>query len=230
MTVQNTDPRAIAANASPELMADRAYRALVMQLRDGRLASGNFLSIPMLVDQLEMPTAAVRDAVKRAETSGLFTVIPKRGVMVMDAGAQTTRECLDLRAMFDCDGARRLIQSGDDIPLQALRHAHERLRDDVADTLMPGLSARAIETDLSLHDALSAGIRSTLAARLYSENRDRIAVIQNTRPFLPDRIASAMTEHLAIISALEARDVEATVEAIRDHLDNTLRWWGVSAC
>ncbi|WP_323036407.1 GntR family transcriptional regulator [Pararhodobacter sp.] len=229
MTIANTSSRASPPNAPPDLLADRAYQALVAQLRDGRLASGNFLSIPMLVDQLEMPTAAVRDAVKRAEASGLFIVIPKRGVMVMDAGAQTTRECLDLRSMFDCEGARRLIQLGDDIPLAALRDAHERLRDDATDTSMPGLSVRAIETDLSLHDALSVGIGSTLAARLYAENRDRIAVIQNTRPFLPDRIVSAMTEHLAIIAALEARDVEATLRAIRDHLDNTLRWWGVSA-
>lgn len=225
MTAENTDK---SAKPRPDLLLERAYQALVAQLRDGRLASGAFLSIPMLVDRLDMPIAAVRDAVKRAEASGLFTVIPKRGVLVMDAGAQTTRECLELRAIFDCEGARRLIENHGEIPLASLRNAHERLRDDASDKMTPDLSSRAIETDLSLHDALATGLNSTLATRLYAENRNRIAVIQNTRSFLPDRIQSAMQEHLTIIAAIEARDSEAVILAIRDHLQSTLRWWGVS--
>ncbi len=210
-----------------DLMVDQAYKALIAQLRDGRLASGNFLSMPMLVERLEMPIAAVREAVKRAEAAGLVDVIPKRGVMVMDAGPQITRECLELRAIFDCEGARNLIEGSFDMPLHEMRQIHEALRDLARDRTVTGLSARAIETDLSLHDMLSAGIGSNLAERLYDENRDRIAVIQNSRPFLPDRITSAMEEHLVIIAALEARDLEATTAAIRAHLANTLRWWGV---
>ncbi|WP_415182270.1 GntR family transcriptional regulator [Phaeovulum sp.] len=228
MVAENTDTPAKTAKTPPDLLNERAYQALVTQLRDGRLTSGSFMSIPMLVDRLEMPIAAVRDAVKRAEVSGLFTVIPKRGVMVMDSGAQTTRECLELRAMFDGEGARRLIEENRDIPLASLRAAHECLRDDALAKPTSQLSLRAIETDLSLHDALATGLNSALATRLYAENRDRIAVIQNTRAFLPDRIVSAMDEHLAIVAALETRDVDAARSAIRNHLQSTLRWWGVS--
>jgi len=89
------------------------------------------------------------------------------------------------------------------------------------------LPGRAIETDLSLHDALSGWLGNPLAAEAYRVNRDRIAVIQNTRPFLPDRIVPAMREHLAIIGALERRDAEAAVAAIAEHYRITLRWWGI---
>jgi DNA-binding GntR family transcriptional regulator len=210
-----------------DLQAEHAHQVLLGQLRDGGLKSGTFLSMPMLVERFGLPIAAVRDAVKRAEASGLVVVLPKRGVVVMDAGDEATRECLELRAIFDCEGARRLIVNGGDIPLASLREKHERLREDALAKMNPDLPGRAIETDLSLHDALSAGLGSRLARRLYSENRDRIAIIQNTRPFLADRIVSAMEEHLAIIAAMEANDVDATLAAIRDHLHNTLRWWGV---
>ena len=91
------------------------------------------------------------------------------------------------------------------------------------------LPRRAIETDLSLHDALSRGLDNPLAAEVYRVNRDRIAVIQNTRPFLPDRIVPAMREHLVIIGALERRDAEAAVAAIAEHYRITLRWWGSSS-
>lgn len=212
---------------APDLLADLAHQALVAGLRDGSLASGSFLSMPMLVERLDLPIAAVRDAVKRAEACGLVSVLPKRGVMIMDAGAETTRECLELRAVFDCEGARRLIGSGADIAFAALREAHERLRDEARDKMTRDLPRRAIATDLSLHDALAAGLGSRLAARLYAENRDRIAVIQNTRPFLANRIVSAMEEHLEIIAAMEAGDADAAFAAIRGHLRSTLRWWGV---
>ena len=69
--------------------------------------------------------------------------------------------------------------------------------------------------------------RNPLAAEAYRVNRDRIAVIQNIRPFLPDRIVPAMREHLAIIEALERRDAEAAVAAIAVHFRLTLRWWGI---
>ncbi|MEO3416827.1 GntR family transcriptional regulator [Roseovarius sp. CAU 1744] len=209
------------------LLIEQAHKALLERLRDGRLTSGGFLSMPMLVKQLELPIAAVRDAVKRCEACGLLTVLPKRGVAVMDAGPEMTRECLELRAMFDCEGARRLITQGGSIPLDQLRSAHESLRDAARDRLTPEMPKRAIEVDLSLHDALAAGIGGGLAGRLYAENRDRIAVIQNTRPFLPDRIVPAMDEHLAIIAAIEARDTGAATAAIREHLSGTLRWWGI---
>lgn len=210
-----------------EGLTERAHQALLARLRDGRLASGSFLSMPMLVEELGLPLAATREAVKRAEAGGLLTILPKRGITVMNAGPVTTRECLELRAMFDCEGARRIIETGAPFPLAALRSAHERLRDEAAEAMTADLPARAIQTDLSLHDALAAGLGSALARRLYAENRDRIAVIQNTRPFLADRVASAMGEHLAILDAFEAQDAGRAAREIRDHLRHTLRWWGI---
>ncbi|MCV2894420.1 GntR family transcriptional regulator [Lentibacter sp. XHP0401] len=213
----------------PDLQTERALSALLQQLRSGELAGGTFLSMPMLVESLDMPISSVREAVKRAEATGLLTILPKRGIMVMDAGPETTRDCLELRAMFDCEGARCLIERGSEMPLGALRQSHESLLKEAEQEAFPDLSPRAISTDLLLHDTLAAGIGSQLAARLYAENRDRIAIIQNSRPFLPARIVSAMREHLDIIAALEARDVSAAHDAIRTHLRNTLGWWGVQS-
>ena len=61
----------------------------------------------------------------------------------------------------------------------------------------------------------------------FDANRIRIAIIQRARPFVQERICSAMEEHLAIIHALERRDAQAAVEAIAHHCDRTQHWWGV---
>jgi DNA-binding GntR family transcriptional regulator len=209
------------------LMADRAYDRLIAVLRDGRLAAGQFVSMPGVVELIELPLAATREAVKRADVDGLVRVLPKRGVLVMEASARVTRDCMDLRAILDAEGARRLIAGGGALPLDELRASHQALIADAERSMTPELPARAIRVDLSLHDALSGWLDNPLAADAYRVNRDRIAVIQNTRPFLPDRIVPAMREHLAIIGALERRDPDAAVAAIAEHYRLTLRWWGI---
>ncbi|UUP18972.1 GntR family transcriptional regulator [Nitratireductor thuwali] len=222
-----TGKAAARGGQAPALLARGAYDALVDMLRDGSLSSGSFATVPDLVEMLDFPLAAVREAVKRADACGFLNVIPKRGVMIMDAGPETTRACLSLRAMFDVEGARRLVKKGADMPLEALRAAHEDMLERAQREMTPDLPRQAIRTDLSLHDALSAGLDTRLEALLYDENRTRIAIIQNTRAFVPNRVVSAMEEHLAVISALETRDADAAADAIRLHLQNTLQWWGV---
>lgn len=209
------------------LLAGQAYARLVGLLRAGRLAAGQFASMPGLVEMLDLPLAATREAVKRAESHGLVRVLPKRGVLVMDAGPGITRDALDLRAMLDQEGARRLVGNRGDLPLDALRASHLALIEDAERSMTADLPRRAITTDLTLHDTLATGLENPLARDIYAVNRDRIAVVQNTRPFLPDRIVPAMREHLAIIEALARRDAEAAVAAIDLHYRTTLRWWGI---
>lgn len=213
--------------AGEALMADRAYGRLIGVLRDGSLGAGQFVSMPGLVELIGLPLAATREAVKRADVDGLVRVLPKRGVLVMEASAEVTRDCMDLRALLDSEGARRLVAVGAALPLAELRASHEALVAEAERSMTSALPRRAIEVDLSLHDTLSAGLGNPLATEVYRVNRDRIAVIQNTRPFLPDRIVPAMREHLAIIGALERRDAEAAVAAIAEHYRTTLRWWGI---
>jgi DNA-binding GntR family transcriptional regulator len=209
------------------LQADQAYSRLIALLRSGEVSAGEFVSMPGLVSRLDLPLAATREAVKRAESRGLVSILPKRGVLVMSAGPETTRDCLDLRALLDAEGARRLVGTRADLPLETLRASHLALIEDAERAMTPDLPRRAITTDLSLHDALATGLGNPLARDVYALNRDRIAVIQNTRPFLPDRIVPAMHEHLAIIEALARRDAEAVVAAIDLHYRTTLRWWGI---
>jgi DNA-binding GntR family transcriptional regulator len=216
------------AGGGEALMADQAYDRLIAVLRDGTLGAGQFVSMPGLVEMLDLPLAATREAVKRADVNGLATVLPKRGVLVMQASPEVTRDCMDLREMLDAEGARRLIARGAAVPLAALRASHLALLEAAEREMTAELPRRAIATDLTLHDALATGLGNPLAAEVYRVNRDRIAVIQNMRPFLPDRIVPAMREHLSIIDALEARDAEAAVAAIAVHYRATLRWWGVA--
>lgn len=211
-----------------QLLAEKAQKALWAALQSGKLREGQFLSMSQLVDLLDCPIAAIRDAVKLGSAQRLLTTLPKRGVQVMEVRPEIIRECLDFRMALDQEGARRRIFEGATDGLGALRRRHKDMQGAAMTTTAKDLPAKAITVDLSLHDYLADGLGNSLLAATYDANRMRIAIIQNARPFLHDRIMSAMEEHLVIIDALERRDADAAADAIRHHCDQTLRWWGVA--
>ncbi|WP_233253306.1 GntR family transcriptional regulator [Paracoccus binzhouensis] len=211
-----------------DMLNTRALAALTRALRQGELRAGQFLSMPQLVDILKLPLAAVREAARHASSSGWLEIIPKRGVQILEARPEVIRDSLDLRMVLDQEGARRRI-SNDARPesLPALRQAHEQMLAAARGAPAPELSPRAIKVDLSLHDFLAEGLDNPLLRASYDANRIRIAIIQRARPFVQERIRSAMEEHLAIIDALERRDAPGAVEAIAHHCERTQHWWGV---
>ncbi|MCV2447401.1 MULTISPECIES: GntR family transcriptional regulator [Paracoccus] len=212
-----------------EMLNTRALLALTEALRSGALRAGQFLSMPQLVEILRVPIAAVREATRHGQVSGWLDVIPKRGVQILEAEPATIRDSLDLRMVLDQEGARRWIRGGLDAgELAALRQAHERMRETARGAGTPELSAQAIQVDLSLHDFLARGLGNPMLRADYESNRIRIAIFQRVRPFVQERVRSAMEEHLAIIAALERRDSAATTEAIAYHCERTQHWWGVS--
>ncbi|KRW93676.1 GntR family transcriptional regulator [Paracoccus sp. MKU1] len=212
------------------MLNTRAQAALTQALRQGELRAGQFLSMPQLVDILKLPLAAVREAARHASSSGWLEIIPKRGVQILEARPEVIRDSLDLRMVLDQEGARRRISNDARLEsLPALRQAHEQMLAAARGAPAPELSPRAIKVDLSLHDFLAEGLDNPLLRASYDANRIRIAIIQRARPFVQERIRSAMEEHLAIIDALERRDAPGAVEAVAHHCERTQHWWGVTA-
>ena len=204
-----------------------AFEALLQALREGKLRPGAYFSMPDIVEELGFPIAAIREATRHAELQSLLKILPKRGVTVMDAGPQITRHCMDMRATLDKEGARRMLLQERETKLNLLRSSHLDLIRRVEQNAGFLPPAEAISVDLSLHDFLAESLDNPFLRQSYEENRNRIAIIQNSRPFLQDRIVPAMEEHLKIIDALEQGDVAAAEAAIDVHLAQTLRWWGV---
>ncbi|WP_407278435.1 GntR family transcriptional regulator [Aromatoleum evansii] len=209
------------------LLAEKAFNALKAMLTGGQLRAGQFVSMPDLARMVDLPLAPVREAVKRAESAGLLNVLPKRGVAVMEATPDLIREYFDLRLIFDQEGARRLVRRGDGKRLSELREVHLRLLDAARNGITASLQREAMAVDWALHGMLSESLGNATVRAIYAQNRDRISVMQHSRPLLPDRIVPAMEEHLVIIEAVIGGDEQAAAEAVRQHFNQTLRWWGI---
>lgn len=207
--------------------ADQAFIALIQALRDGDLRSGSFISMPELSRQLGYPIAAIREATKLAEARSLLHILPKRGIAVMEADKDVTEHCLDMRAMLEREGARRIINYRMPFPARELRDSHKALLKHAQADSPKATTAAARIVDHKLHDVLGNALQNPFLCQMFKENCDRIAVIQNARPFLKARIVSAMEENLEIVAAIERRSLNRALIAINEHLAQTLRWLGV---
>lgn len=209
------------------LLADKAFMALRELLTGGELRAGQFVSMPDLVKTIGLPIAPVREAVKRAESAALVRILPKRGVAIMEATPDLVRDCFHLRTILDQEGARELARTRADGHLAELRERHQRVLDEARAGVTPSLQREAMAVDWMMHTTLADALGNDSVREIYSRNRDRIAVMQHSRPLLPDRIVPAMEEHLAILDAIASGDEQRAAGEVRNHFRQTLRWWGI---
>lgn len=210
------------------LLATQAFQAFRHLLATGQVRAGQLVSIAELMRLMDFPLAPVREAVKRAAAAGLVSVLPKRGVLVLEATAQALHDCFHLRCLFDQEGARLLAHALPAQKLALLKQQHQEVLEQARKGhATVALQIRAMEVDWSLHRTLAQALGNPSALAIYEENCDRINVMQHSRRPLPERIVPAMEEHLLILDRLENKDAEAAMQAVRDHLKQTLRWWGI---
>ena len=228
---KNTTPTASSKSKQqePPLLADKAFSYLKALLIGGELRAGQFISISDLVAIIKLPLAPVREAVKHAESLGFLNVLPKRGLVVMQASPTLIKECFHLRSIFDQEGARDLIENSTmtAAKLNALRKRHLQILKAAQRGINSELQNQAMAIDWEMHSMLGGSINNSQAKKTYEHNKDCLWIIQRSRPPLPDRIIPAMTEHLEIIDALIAGNIEKSTKLIRKHFQQTLRWWGI---
>ncbi len=215
----------------PSLLNDQAYRALKGALVSGMMRAGEMVSLQDLVKRFHMPLAPIREAVKRAASEKFLRIVPKRGIYVMEATPERLLECFGLRMLIDREGARKLarrVRAGLAQPaLDALQTAHQALYERALVEVDQVLAAEAYVLDWQLHLTLSGAIHNPLIEEIYAINREKIRLMQNTRPSLPDRVAPSLAEHLDILRTIASGDPEAADQKVCDHYRQTLRWWGI---
>ncbi|MGG4774666.1 GntR family transcriptional regulator [Paenalcaligenes sp. Me52] len=215
-------------NRSHALLSEQAFEALREILISGEIRSGQMVSISELCEKLGFATAPIRDAIKKAAAVGLVTVYPQRGIVVLELSPQELYANFHFRYLIDVEGARLTAQQPDQTTLSALKQAHVDVIEKLQNTpLTRQLQLEAMELDWRLHHYLANTLKNPIVAKNYSENCDRIHVLQKYRPPLNTRINLAMNEHIAILDAIASGDETAAASMVQHHFSQTLAWWGV---
>lgn len=183
-------------------------------LLDGEIPPGARIPERDFCEKLQISRTPLREALKVLAAEGLVQLLPHRG----SRAARLTDK--DMRDLFEvCQGLEALAgelaceRIGDaEIGEVAAAHAAMALHYRSGDLIQYYRCNRAI------HEAIVAAAGNPVLTSLYNSVTARIRCARYVTPMTPERWALALSEHEAILNALQRRDGVGLSHILRTHL------------
>ncbi|SFI18044.1 MULTISPECIES: GntR family transcriptional regulator [Microbacterium] len=210
-TDQNTAPGHV-------LLTDIAYRGVRDLLMSGQLSPVRRLVESRLAVELDVSRTPLRQALVRLESDGLIRR-EEDGFYPTVPHLPEIRELYELRRIIERQGIDRIIAAGD-----SLHHDQSILRDLCDQWAALGADRPEPSPDIVLMDEefheqlLTASGSRVLVESLRSVNA-KIRLVRMYDYITADRVEATITEHLAILRALLASDLETGKKLLEHNID-----------
>jgi DNA-binding GntR family transcriptional regulator len=197
-----------------EKLADTAYT----RLRDGILRGdpppGSILDQRQLAETLDSSRTPVREALRRLLQEGLVELGSRRQVIVRDFTPKHRREIQYLRGALEPVAVRRACEVMEIDELDQLRlDLMKQLR-----AARAGMNEEFLDLDERFHLRIADGAQLPILRAFLGQLGGfvRVATLGAKRP--PEVLEQIVGEHERIVDAIEARDADAAVAALEEHL------------
>ena len=203
----------------PVRLREKAYASFTEHLLARDINPGQFVSQRQLVAMTGMPLGAIRELVPRLEAEGLVKTIPQRGIQIAHIDLNLIREAFQFRLFMEKEAIALFCVSASDELLARLRKEHEdTLEEALQGKETPELELRAQTIDWNLHETIIDSLENGIIGRAYRINAIKMRLINQERFRIAGHVKSVMAEHLAIIEAIQRRDVDEAVERLVAHI------------
>ena len=206
------------------MLREDAYGRLKQCLFESAITPGQLVSQRELAALIGCPLGPTREAIHRLAAESVLRVVPQRGIVINDLNLEFIRNVFQLRALIEREAARAFFAGAERREVQSLRQAHQRILQRATRRIDRTLLAEALRLDWRFHDRIVAALDNALVQAIYRVNSDRVRLIQAKRGYVPERLVSAMREHLAILDAAMRRGPAAAAAAMDRHLSESRRW------
>ncbi|QIB33525.1 GntR family transcriptional regulator [Ancylobacter pratisalsi] len=198
-----------------EFERDRAYNRLVSLIFGGTLEAGAPLSERKLAEQLDIGRMPVREALRQLEQEGVVEVKPARGTFVRRVSAEDLSEIYRVREVLECLAADLAATNG---ASPSLLMCGTRMR-TMAQDPSAFTAVEIDDTGTEFHELLmqAAGNMALSETVRLLRLRFRLA-FHLPRYFSHENVYSTLTDHIAILDAIVAREPRLAAKLMRAHL------------
>ncbi|HET9244098.1 MAG TPA: GntR family transcriptional regulator [Gaiella sp.] len=194
---------------------EQVYDTLRRRILAREHGPGEKLSLHELAGELGVSRSPVHHALTRLVSEGLLTVKARRGYFVTPVTARALVEGYDVRLALESHAADVAVGTAADDQIAALRRTFEATAEAISHEEWDAANAAFHETQVDL-----AG--NQLLSRFYRELSVNL-MMQVIRGGTVERGEYLVTEHRAIVEALEARDAAAMRAAVAQHVESGRR-------
>ena len=197
-------------------LKDHIYDVLLEAILDTNIYDENAdlrLDERKMAEQLQISRTPIREALARLEQNGLVEIKPRKGVYIQRKTRNEVMEMIVVWAALESMAARLATEVATDAELKSLRKLAERHAaidpiTDIESYSKANIRFHQRILELSSCDALKE-TADTLFMHMHGVRRRAIGEA--------DRAARSVADHMAIVSALEARDAPLAENLVREH-------------
>lgn len=195
---------------------ERAYEDVKSRILSNELAGGELISEGEVAERLNISRTPVREAFLRLQSEGFMKLYPKRGAMITPIARNEARDVIDAREALETHAVRNATSTPERTArlVAELRENLQLQKDRIADRNLAGYAL----ADADFHAAIIRAGDNGLIEHFYSTLYDR--QVRMARSSVPtDEVAEdVVSKHVALLEAIEARDVERFERELSDHL------------
>lgn len=191
--------------------SQRAYTQLRERILRSRFLPNQKINEVALASELNISRTPLREALHRLVAEGML-VDRGRGLSVPGLEPKVVFDLFEARLEIECATVRLACERAGDAELEALS---EFLRESMAES--PDASVdRLIELDLRFHDTIAALARNEVLRQTLSNLNDRIHLVRWIA--MEGRRERTQSEHREILDHMCARDTNAAIAGMREHI------------
>ena len=186
---------------------------------------GEVLSEDKLAAAFAISRTPVREALTMLQAQGLIEIKPHHGSFVFVPSRQEVSDLYEFRAILELQALRMSIAYKKEKTISSLRKANEDMEagKQIGDLLM------VAQADTAFHMAFVENCANLYLIESYELISGRLKAIRTRISIaLGDIRVRAMSEHLAIISALEKDNVSRAKSILSSHIMKSLAWFDMA--
>lgn len=200
-------------------LREKAYVSFTRHLLARDVRPGEFISQSRIVKLTGLPLGAIRELIPRLEAEGLIKTVPQRGLQIAHIDLNLIREAFQFRIFLEKEAVALFTRNASDDAIARLVKQHR----DVAAAIASGNSSHELEVhaqavDWGMHDAFIDALGNSIISNAYRVNSIKMRLIAQERFRIDGRVGPVMGEHLAILEAIEKRDVDEAVRCLIAHI------------
>jgi DNA-binding GntR family transcriptional regulator len=197
-------------------LAEHVHGELKKALQTGHFEPGERMREAAIADWLQVSRTPVREALRRLVSDNLL-VSAERGIVVPQL---TQNQIIELYAMREVLEGAAAAMAARHASTAEIDYLNVLLREEAA---APGDALRLAEINVEMHRCIYRAANNQYLARMLKSVQDELRQLRGTTFSWPGRPDVALSEHRAIVRAIERKDQEAAEKAARRHVSEALR-------
>lgn len=201
------------------------YDAFFEALIEGRLQLGQTINQEELGEILGLSLSPMRETTTLLAAEGMIKVRRKVGITIFYPDMKFVGNTFQLRGLLEKEGLRKFAAVVTPDWIAQMRQAHGAIIDQVQacnDMQVYRLPVKALES--AFHESFIKVYGNDQLSTIYARLGQKMYLIRlhNLNAVGPANTVQSMREHLSIVDALEAGNVDQAIEALDRHLKAVL--------